>query len=40
MTNIFKDVAMTEQAYSNNVGGLEQLVNQNLKKIRTKVLLQ
>ncbi len=36
MTNIFKDVAMTEQAYSNNVGGLEQLVNQNLKKDKNK----
>ena len=34
---MFKDIDMTEKAYANNVGGLEQLVQQGLQKDKIKV---
>jgi hypothetical protein len=36
MSNMFKDIDMTEKAYANNVGGLEQLVQQGLQKDKNK----
>ena len=33
---MFKDIDMTEKAYANNVGGLEQLVQQGLQKDKNK----